>query len=250
MTAPEDPSPAAVGGFRTYVRRRGRLTRGQARALRDLTDRYLLAPEPDSTLDPVALFGRAAPLGLEVGFGMGQGLVEWAREQPDWNLLGVEVYQPGIGSAMLGLERGGFDHVRLLEGPAEWLLGGLLAPQSLDELRIFFPDPWPKKRHHKRRLVQPALAALVADRLKPGGLVWVATDWEDYAHWIVEVLDAEPRLRARRPARVESARATAAVDRERETLPDLADDRPRTRFEARGLRLGHRVWDLRYERKR
>jgi tRNA (guanine-N7-)-methyltransferase len=221
---------------RTYVRRRGRSTRAQARALETLAARYCLpvvamgdAP-PGRRAAPwtgwADVFGRDGPLGVEVGFGMGQGLVNWAMRCPDWNLLGIEVYQPGIGSLLLGLEAAGADHVRVVEAPAEWVFETLLAPDSVDEVRIFFPDPWPKKRHHKRRLVQEGFVRLVAGRLKPGGLLWLATDVEDYAAWMVEVLDAEPALRRD---------------------PDHGDaSRPQTRFEARGLRLGHAVRDLRY----
>lgn len=217
-------------GPRTYVRRRGRMTRGQARAFAELADRYLLsATEP--LLPPEAAFGRQAPLGLEIGFGMGHALLAWAAERPDWNLLGVDVYQPGVGAALLGLEREQLDNVRLIEAPAEHVLDVLLAPACLDEVRIFFPDPWPKKRHHKRRLVQPALARSLAERLRPGGALWLATDWEPYAHWMIEVLDAEPALERDREPRV------------------TAERRTRTRFEHRGLSLGHRVWDLSYQRK-
>lgn len=232
-------------GPRLYLRRRGRVTRGQGRALDELAPRYCLAPE-GGVLDPPAVFGRAAPLGVEIGFGMGHALIDWALERPEWNLLGIEVYQPGIGSALLGLERNGLGHVRLLEADAQGVLNRRLAPDSLDEVRIFFPDPWPKARHHKRRLIQPDFAALLARRLRPGGLLWVATDWADYAEWIVAVLDAEPMLEPARAHRVESD------VRDRETAPAgaLEPVRPHTRFESRGRRLGHAVWDLRYRRKR
>lgn len=216
---------------RTYLRRRGRLTRGQARALAELSARYRLAAA-GAPIDTASEFGRAAPLGLEIGFGMGQALIDWARRCPDWNLLGVEVYQPGVGSAMLGFEREHIGNVRVIEGMAEPVLADRLAPASLDEVRIFFPDPWPKKRHHKRRLIQPELAALLASRLRPDALLWVATDWAEYAAWIADVLDAEPALRPAGP-------------------PDgAAHDRPLTRFESRGRRLGHAVRELRYARKR
>lgn len=225
---------------RVYVRRRGRMTRAQARAVTELSPRYCLDAQAPGLIDTLVAYGREAPLGLEIGFGMGQALVDWAQQRPDWNLLGLEVYQPGLGSAMLGLERLGLDNVRLLECPAEAVLDQRLASESLDEARIFFPDPWPKKRHHKRRLLQPDFAALLASRLKPGGVVWVATDWEDYGQWMLEVLDGEPALVAERPPRIEQDRDEA----------DAGEARPGTRFEARGRRLGHRVWDLRYRRKR
>lgn len=215
------------------------MTRGQARALTELSPRYLAAFD-NAALNPESLFGRPAPLGLEIGFGMGQALVDWALRCPDWNLLGIEVYQPGLGSAMLGLKGHGIDNVRLLEAPAEDVLAHGLADESLDEVRIFFPDPWPKKRHHKRRLLQPELAALLVRRLRPGGILWVATDWEDYAAWIRQVLDGEDALEAAPAGTVSAA----------DTADPAAGQRPLTRFEARGLRRGHRVWDLRYLRKR
>jgi tRNA (guanine-N7-)-methyltransferase len=249
LTKPTHGEPAAPRR-RTYIRRRGRMTRAQARALSELAPRYCVTPE--ALGDPVALFGRAAPLGLEIGFGMGQGLVAWARQRPDWNLLGAEVYEPGIGATLLGLAREGLDNVRLVDAPAEALLEEGVAPGCLDEVRIFFPDPWPKKRHHKRRLLQPDFAALLAERLAPGGLLWVATDWEPYAEWIVAVLDGEAGLEREAAPRVTEPGAAAgpAADAVADSGADPVEDRPRTRFEARGLKLGHRVWDLRYRRKR
>jgi tRNA (guanine-N7-)-methyltransferase len=241
LTAPSDRHARSqpLDGHRTYLRRRGRTTRAQARALEELSGRYCLAPE-GGVLDPGAAYGRSAPWGLEIGFGMGQALVDWALERPDWNLLGVEVYQPGIGSAMLALERHGVTTVRLLQAAAEPVLEDRLASSSLDEVRIFFPDPWPKKRHHKRRLLQAPVAALLADRLRPGGLLWLATDWEDYGRAMVEVLDGAGELVRERAPRVETGVGAGSAD----------EARPRTRFESRGRRLGHAVWDLRYRRKR
>ena len=216
------------------------MTRGQARALEQLAGRFVVPLEALSP-QPAAVFqdgDDARPLGLEIGFGMGQALIEWAVERPDWRLIGAEIYQPGIGSALLGIEQHGLRNLRLVEAPAEDLLEHGLGSGALAEVRIFFPDPWPKKRHHKRRLIQSELAALVADRLAPDGLLWVATDWEPYAEWIIEVLDAEPGLVPERAPRIDDDASVAA------------NGRPRTRFEARGLKLGHRVWDLRYRRKR
>lgn len=235
--------PSQCGRHRTYVRRRGRMTRAQARALDALAAPYCLAQSPEQW-DLAQLFGRDAPVGLEVGFGMGQALVDWARERPDWNLLGIEVYQPGIGSALLGLQREELGNVRIVEAPAEQVLEDNIPPGSLAEVRVFFPDPWPKKRHHKRRLVNAAFADLVASRLRPGGLLWVATDWEAYAHWIVDVLDAADALERERAPQVTGDTGTG------EEADPEGRDRPATRFEARGLALGHRVWDLRYQRKR
>lgn len=236
---------------RTYLRRRGRPTRAQARALTKLSTHYRLEPH-GGRFDPFVVFGRSAPLGLEIGFGMGQALVEWAMERPDWNLLGIDVYQPGIGSLMLALERDGLTNVRVLEAEAERAVEAHLAPASLDEVRIFFPDPWPKKRHHKRRLLKPAFAALLGQRLRPGGVLWIATDWAEYAQSIVEILEAEPALVRERAPRIESGGedlvddAAAGAAAQPETGGSA---RPPTRFESRGRRLGHAVWDLRYRRK-
>ena len=169
------------------------MTRGQQRALREPGDALVQSP-PGTLVDWAASFGRSAPLGLEIGFGMGHALLDWARAAPDWNLLGLEVYQPGIGALLLGIEQHDLTNVRVLEADANEALEQRLAPASLDEVRIYFPDPWPKKRHHKRRLVQPAFVALLAARLRPGGRLLLATDWEPYAHWMLEVLEAAPAL--------------------------------------------------------
>jgi tRNA (guanine-N7-)-methyltransferase len=231
MTVAESEPP--LRGPRTYVRRRGRMTRAQARALETLWCRYGVDArpgDPPGVPDWEALFGRAAPLGVEIGFGMGQGLIDWAIRCPDWNLIGIDVYLPGIGAALFGLEQTGARHVRLVDGPAEWVFDALLPAASVDEVRIFFPDPWPKKRHHKRRLVQRAFIATVADRLKPGGLLWLATDVAEYAEWMVELLAGEPALAA-----------------EPDDAPGSAQ-RTETRFEARGRALGNAVRDLRYRR--
>jgi tRNA (guanine-N7-)-methyltransferase len=240
MSSASDEPTDGHRGPRTYVRRRGRMTRGQARAMDALAGRYLLDSDRAEPLDVVAEFGRSAPLGLEIGFGMGHGLIAWAQERPDWNLLGVEIYEPGVGAALLGLEREGLDHVRLLQAPAEHVLEHRLAPATVDEVRIFFPDPWPKARHHKRRLVQPEFIRLLVNRMRTDALLWVATDWDDYAEWMVAVLDAEPALYRVTDPLVIAADAAVAFE--------PVHGRPRTRFEARGIRLGHRLWDLRYRR--
>jgi len=159
---------------------------------------------------------------------MGHALLDWAQQRQEWNLLGIEVYQPGIGALLLGAERDGLSNLRVLEGDAEQAFDNALEPASVDEVRIFFPDPWPKKRHHKRRLVQPAFVSTLASRLKPGGRLLLATDWQPYAEWMLEVLEAESAL--------ENDAGSGYASR--------ADQRVVTRFEARGTRLGHEVWDL------
>lgn len=218
-------------GQRTYLRRRGRMTRGQHRALDELADQQVHTVGEAARSWP-EVFGRAAPLGVEIGFGMGQALLSWAAQQPDWNLLGIEVYQPGIGALLLGAQRDGLANLQVLEGDAELAFEANINPGSLDEVRIFFPDPWPKKRHHKRRLVQPAFIQLLASRLKPGGRLLLATDWEPYAQWMLEVVSDEPELENLAP----------------EGFAQRAPERVITRFEARGTRLGHDVWDLAFHR--
>ena len=199
------------------------MTQGQRRALAELAPRYLVDPEPNQWPE---VFGRSAPLGVEIGFGMGQATLAWATEAPDLNLVGIEIYQPGIGALLAGIERLSLANLRLLEGDAALLLDSKFEAGSLHEARILFPDPWPKKRHHKRRLIQPAFVRLLASRLRHGGRLLLATDSADYAEWMADVLAAEPALAAVPPG-----------------------ERPATRFEARGQRLGHRIHDLAYQRK-
>ena len=158
-----------------YIRRRGRFTKAQAAALDALTEQYRWASED---LDQ-------RPLGMEIGFGMGFELLAWAQQQPQWRLLGVELYQPGIGSMLSRLKKLGIENVRLVDQPAQLLLQ-LVSDESLSEVRIFFPDPWPKKRHHKRRLIQPEFLEQLHQKMHAGGIVRLATDWAPYAEWMVE----------------------------------------------------------------
>jgi tRNA (guanine-N7-)-methyltransferase len=216
---------------RFYIRRRGRMTRAQARALDELyADRCV--PPDGAPLDADALFGRRAPIAVEIGFGMGHALAGLAANHPDWNCLGIEVYRPGIGALLHQCQARGLDNVRILEGDARAAFRERLAPRSVHRIHVFFPDPWPKARHHKRRLIEPAFAALLASRLEIGGRLLLATDWADYAEGMLEVLDAEPGLRNLAPGGG--------------YFPQPAD-RATTRFEQRGLRLGHAVFDLAYE---
>ncbi|UCG74002.1 MAG: tRNA (guanosine(46)-N7)-methyltransferase TrmB [Chromatiales bacterium] len=211
---------------RSFVRRTGRVTAGQQRALAELWPRWGVEP-PADTLDLDTLFGRQAPRVMEIGIGNGDVLLTMAAQYPEQDFLGVEVHEPGIGHCLLGLEKAGLDNVRLIREDAVVVLQHWLAGACLDRVNLFFPDPWPKKRHHKRRIVQPAFVALVAARLKPGGLLHMATDWAPYAEHIEEVLAASADF-----------------------VPLAADsDRPPTKFERRGERLGHEIRDLRYRRQ-
>ena len=216
------------------------MTKGQRRALAELGDRYLADPEPE---DWPATFGRAAPLGVEIGFGMGHALLDWAMRRPDMNLVGIEIYQPGIGALLAGIERRNLSNLRVLPGNAMLVLEEKFRPASIDEIRIWFPDPWPRKRHHKRRLIQPAFAASLASRLTPGGLLRLATDWTPYAEWIAAALNELPTLRPIALANQASARPAIRPVAEPEPL------RPETRFESRGRRLGHEIHEFAYRKE-
>ena len=223
---------APARGIRSYVLRAGRITPAQRRALEELLPRHGI-PYAPAALDLDRVFGRAAPRVLEIGFGNGDALVEVAARSPGRDFIGVEVHPPGVGHCLLAVESRGLANVRVIVHDAVEVLAHQIATASLDEVLLYFPDPWPKKRHHKRRIVQPEFAALVADRLKPGGRFKLATDWEPYAAWMLEVLDASPAL-------ANAAPAGGCVER---------PERGETRFERRGQRLGHRVFDLEYVRR-
>jgi tRNA (guanine-N7-)-methyltransferase len=216
---------------RLYIRRRGRMTRAQARALESLYERHCL-PATGEPIDDAAWFGRDAPLALEVGFGMGHALVHLAATHPDWNCIGIEIYRPGIGALLNRCEGEGIDNVRILEGDARAALAQRIRPRSLQRVHVFFPDPWPKSKHHKRRLIEAGFVQLLVSRMRVGGRLLLATDWEDYAEWMLAVLNGEPRLRNLDPA----GRFASAPE-----------DRPSTRFAERGIRLGLPVRDLAFE---
>ena len=212
---------------RSFVRRAGRQTHAQQRALVELWPHYGV-PNETGLIDFAALFGRSAPITIEIGFGNGDHLAARARAEPERNFLGVEVHRPGIGHLLRTAAAANLCNLRVIEQDAVEVLGSRIAPESLDEIQILFPDPWPKKRHHKRRLIQPEFTALAASRLRRGGRLHVATDWEPYAQQMREVLEGCPLLAATTDERL-AARAA-------------------TRFEQRGRRLGHGVCDLVSER--
>jgi len=216
--------------IRSYVLRQGRLTAAQQRACDSYLPRYGI-PYRDAPLDLDAIFGRAAPKIVEIGFGMGETTADIAARHPDNDYLGIEVHTPGVGSLLKRVADAGLTNVRVIQHDAVEVLQAMIPAACLDGVHIFFPDPWPKKRHHKRRLLQPPFVALLASRMKRGAYVHVATDWEDYALAILEVLAAEPALTN-----------TAAGFAPRPQW------RPETKFEARGLKLGHRVWDVLFRR--
>ena len=216
--------------IRSYVLRAGRVGSGQARALAEIGPRCLL-PYESQIIELDALFGRAAPHVLEIGFGMGEGLAETAAAYPDTDFLGVEVHTPGVGALLKQIGERGLTNVRVIQHDAVEVLERMIAPGRLAGVRIFFPDPWHKKRHHKRRLIQPPLVALLASRLAPGGFIHLATDWQDYAEQMLAVLSAESLL------------ANTGTD-----YVPRPETRPLTKFEQRGIRLGHGVWDLVFRR--
>ena len=213
---------------RSYVVRKGRMTGAQQRALAELGDRYLL-PLSDGPVDLGRLFGRDAPCTVEIGFGNGDALLALAGSEPARNFLGIEVYPPGVGHLLAGCRDAGLENLRVAMADALDVLEHRLEAASVEEILVWFPDPWPKKRHHKRRLVQPPFANLVHRVLLPCGLLHLATDWEPYAEHMFDVLEthsgfencAAPKRYMPRPAR-----------------------RLETRFESRGRRRGHRVFDL------
>jgi tRNA (guanine-N7-)-methyltransferase len=227
-----DPAVAHPRRVRSFVRRPGRATAAQRRAFAELLPRYGVG-ESNGRLDLVQLYGRDARRVLDIGFGDGEALVTNAVNNPGVDYFGVEVHEPGVGHLLLLLEKAGATNVRVIARDAADVLPELIADASFDCVDLFFPDPWPKKRHHKRRLVQPAFVAEVKRVLEPRGLLHVATDWADYARHTAEVLAATP-------------------DFEPVTLNELRDEplakRPPTKFERRGRRLGHDVADLYYRK--
>lgn len=206
--------------------RGGRTTEGQARALAELGPR-LLVPYQEALLDYAQLFGRDAPTILEIGFGMGDATAKIAQALPEKNFIGCEVHEPGVGSLLKHCGERGLENVRIVAFDAVRVLAHMIAPASLAGVHIFFPDPWHKKRHHKRRLIQPPFVADLVTRIAPGGYLHCATDWQPYAEQMLAVLSAEP-----------------ALSNTAEGYAPKPDYRPLTKFENRGLRLGHGVWDL------
>ena len=210
--------------------RQGRVSSAQQRACETLLPRYGVTFSA-ARLDLEQLFGRAAPKILEIGFGMGESTAAIAAAQLENDYLGIEVHTPGVGNLLKLIDAQALPNVRIILHDAVEVLRHMIAPQSLDGIHIFFPDPWPKKRHHKRRLIQPPLVELLTEKLKPGAYLHAATDWHEYAEQILMVFSAAPVLKN-----------TVA-----EYAPRPAY-RPQTKFETRGLRLGHGVWDIVFQR--
>lgn len=212
--------------IRSYVLRQGRVTPAQERAYADLFPRFGIA-YASTPLDPVALFGRRAPLTLEIGSGMGETTAAIAGANPQNDYIAVEVHLPGVGALLKRIEAAGITNLRVIRHDAVEVLTNMISDASLAAIHLYFPDPWPKKRHHKRRILQPAFAALAARKLSPDGVFHAATDWVEYAEHMQAVLSAEPLL----------------------VVAEPSAPRPVTKFERRGLNLGHEVRDLLFRRR-
>jgi tRNA (guanine-N7-)-methyltransferase len=212
--------------IRSFVLRQGRVSNAQQRAHQTLLPQFGI-PYAPRVVDLDDVFGRRAPKILEIGFGMGETTATVAALHPENDYLGIEVHTPGVGSLLKAIGEQNLANVRIVQHDAVEVLQNMIAPETFDGVHVFFPDPWPKKRHHKRRLLQPACVALLVERMKPGAYLHVATDWQEYAEYVLAVLQNNPLL----------------VN----TAPDYAPRpayRPQTKFESRGLKLGHGVWDI------
>jgi tRNA (guanine-N7-)-methyltransferase len=229
MTDPIPPQ-APHRGIRSFVVRAGRMGPGQVRALAELGPRFVL-PFAAQRCDFDAAFGRNAPRVLEIGFGMGDATAAIAQALPGTDFIGVEVHTPGVGALLKRIGEMNLSNLRLIQHDAVEVLEHMIAPDSLAGVHVFFPDPWHKKKHNKRRLIQPEFVRRLVDRIAPGGYLHCATDWQPYAEQMLDVLSAEPLLRN-----------TAAG------YAPKPDYRPLTKFENRGLKLGHGVWDLVFSR--
>ncbi|MPY05868.1 tRNA (guanosine(46)-N7)-methyltransferase TrmB [Salinivibrio sp. VYel8] len=217
---------------RSFVRREGRLTKGQEQALNESWPTMGIDFEA-TELDWQQVFGNDNPVVLEIGFGMGASLVEMAKNAPEKNFVGIEVHTPGVGACLMAAREADVTNLRVMCHDAVEVFEQMLPKDSLDTVQLFFPDPWHKKRHHKRRIVQLPFAEMVRDKLKVGGVFHMATDWENYAEHMIDVMEAAPHYQN--------------VAQEGLYVP-RPDDRPLTKFEQRGQRLGHGVWDIKYTR--
>ena len=217
--------------IRSFVLRQGRVSNAQNRYRDEMLPRVGI-PYANAVVDLDAVFGRHAPRILEIGFGMGETTAGIAQAMPERDFIAIEVHTPGVGSLCKQIAEQGIGNIRIVQHDAVEVLRDMVAPDALAGAHVFFPDPWPKKRHHKRRLIKPDFVALLASRLAPGGYFHCATDWEEYAGQMLEVLGGEPTL------------ANTA-----EGFAPRPDYRPLTKFEQRGLRLGHGVWDVVFRKK-
>lgn len=221
---------------RSFVKREGRLTKGQARALETYWD-VMGLEHGQGLIDAQAVFGNDNPVVLEIGFGMGKSLVEMAKNAPELNFIGIEVHRPGVGACILTAKEEveeGIDNLRVYEHDAIEILADCIPDGSLTTVQLFFPDPWHKKKHHKRRIVQPEFIETIRNKLKVGGVFHMATDWENYAECMLEDMTGAPGFKN--------------LSENNDYVP-RPDSRPLTKFENRGQRLGHGVWDLQFEKQ-
>ena len=217
---------------RSFVVRNGRITPAQQRALDVLLPVYGVTFQQQA-IDPVDVFGRDAPLWVETGFGNGDALISMAERYPQNNFLGIEVHAPGVGHLLHDIQQLGLKNIRVIRHDAHEVFESMLAPRSVQRALVFFPDPWPKKRHHKRRILQEGFVSVIEKTLPPGGVLHCATDWQEYAEWILELLQSREKLNSLSAAN---------------SYADRPDYRPATRFEQRGRNLGHEVFDLLFEK--
>ena len=217
--------------IRSFVKREGRLTKGQAVALENYWPKWGIEEPAAGTIDLNALFGRKAPVVLEIGFGMGPSLVQMAAADPERNYIGIEVHRPGVGACLMEAGAQGVENLRVAEFDAVEVLDKWLDDHSLERVQIFFPDPWHKKRHHKRRLIRTEFVELLHKKMKPNGILHIATDWENYAEHILEVLNPLSQFENTSPDN---------------TFIPRPEERPLTKFEKRGQKLGHGVWDMKF----
>ncbi|WP_448548444.1 tRNA (guanosine(46)-N7)-methyltransferase TrmB [Thalassotalea fusca] len=215
---------------RSFVKREGRLTKGQARALELYWDTMGLNHE-DGMIEPETLFGNSNPIVLEIGFGMGKSLVEMAKNAPELNFIGIEVHRPGVGACIALAQEEGVTNLKVYENDAIEILADCIPNDCLTTVQLFFPDPWHKKKHHKRRIVQPEFVETIRQKLKVGGVFHMATDWENYAECMLDDMNA--------------AQGYKNLSETADYVP-RPDSRPLTKFENRGQRLGHGVWDIQF----
>ncbi|WP_404399856.1 tRNA (guanosine(46)-N7)-methyltransferase TrmB [Idiomarina seosinensis] len=220
-----------VRKVRSFVKREGRLTKGQAAAIERYWPKMGLELE-QGRLDLAQVFSNSNPVTFEIGFGMGYSLVTMAQQAPERNFIGVEVHEPGIGACLMAAGDAGVDNLRVFNEDAVLVLEHCIADAALDRVQIFFPDPWHKKRHHKRRIIQPEFIEKLVVKLQRGGILHLATDWQNYAEHMLEVLNNNPKLK----------NLSASDD-----YVERPSNRPKTKFEQRGERKGHGVWDLMFE---
>ncbi len=228
MNQPLPPIPRPI---RSYVLRQGRISHAQQRAYDSLLPRFGI-PYQAAWLDSSQAFGRSAPTVLEIGFGMGEGTAQIAQHRPDLDFIGVEVHTPGVGGLLKQIEERALTNVRVIQHDAVEVVQHMIGENTLTGVHIFFPDPWPKLRHHKRRLIQPGFVRLIASRLQPGGYLHAATDWQAYAEHILVTLAQEPLL-----------------ENTADGYAPRPGYRPLTKFEQRGLKLGHGVWDIVFRKR-